>query len=826
MKHVLLSFFLIFAAIAQSQEITIAQARLQPIGTVVTVRGIVTNGSELGVIRYLQDQTAGIAAYSSQLSGVRRGDSILISGTLKNYNSLLELDPVSSFTVLSSNNILPQPSILTPSQVGESYEAQLVTIQNCLIQGATGNFTGNTNYTIISGGQTTVFRIGNGNPLVGTPIPTAPFDLTAIVSQYSPSNPTTGYQLMPRDANDFVPSQSIAIARQIRADVIATNFVQLSWQTNIAGTTEYFYGFTPALELGHVNTGVQGNMHQITINCPPATLLYVNAFSVQGTDTAWTGEKVFISKSLSSGDIKVYFNKPVDTTVSTGTNAISLINQFADTIIAYINRAQQTIDIMMYDNESRPIIEALNAAHQRGVQIRFITDIPGPTEPADTVLEHLNPAISLLAGNSDAIMHNKIMVFDRDDASNCYVITGSTNHTIANLTIDYNNMVIIQDQSLARAIMLEFYEMWGSTTLTPNPALAKFGSQKTDNTPHEFNIGGKRVELYFSPSDQTALKIREALQTADHTLQFGVMAFTDDALGITIRDKHLAGVNVRGIIDYVNYTGSEFQMLLNNNVKVLDYQNPDGSEWPLGAVFHSKYAIVDNGYPDSNPLVVTGSHNWTASADTRNDENTLIIYDATIANLFFQEFTASYNHLLTPLAVNDTVSTPMNTEKIIDFTSNDWIHYQAGTPNLTIFSPPVNGSYTLGGYLIFYTPANDFVGIDSIGYRFCNATYPQLCGEAWIRIHVFSPVGMGEMAQKFSPEIYPNPAINQATLSLPREGMEQISMIDINGKVIHSFTVDSEKGECLLNLSHLAEGIYFVRIDSVNRSYYTKLVKQ
>ena len=36
---------------------TIADARDQPLGNTVTVRGIVTNGSELGKIRYLQDGT-------------------------------------------------------------------------------------------------------------------------------------------------------------------------------------------------------------------------------------------------------------------------------------------------------------------------------------------------------------------------------------------------------------------------------------------------------------------------------------------------------------------------------------------------------------------------------------------------------------------------------------------------------------------------------------------------------------------------------------------------------------------------------------------------
>ncbi|HKK88305.1 MAG TPA: phospholipase D-like domain-containing protein, partial [Saprospiraceae bacterium] len=40
----------------------------------------------------------------------------------------------------------------------------------------------------------------------------------------------------------------------------------------------------------------------------------------------------------------------------------------------------------------------------------------------------------------------------------------------------------------------------------------------------------------------------------------------------------------------------------------------------------------------SDPTVVTGSHNWSRSAEERNDENTLIIYDEDISNIFQQEF--------------------------------------------------------------------------------------------------------------------------------------------------------------------------------------------
>ncbi len=825
MKQLLTCSFLVLSSITMKAQMTISEARLVPIGTVVTVKGIVTNGTELGNIRYFQDETAGIAAYSSTLSSVLRGDSILVTGTLKNYNNLLEIDPVASFTVLSSNNPVPEPILITPSEVVEDLEAQLISIENATILGASGNFTGNTNYTISSGGETTIIRVGNGNPLVGTLIPSNPFTLTAIVSQYSTSSPTTGYQLLPRDANDIIPDEGIAITSPLKADVIETNLLQLSWQTDSLGSAEYFYGLTPALELGHINTGITGTSHQISINCEPASLVYVNAFSVDGNDTAFTGTKVFVSKSLSSGEIIVYFNQAVDTSVSGGTHAISLINQFTDTIVAYINRAQETIDMMMYDNDCRAIIDALNAAHDRGVQIRFISDIPGASEPEDTVLVHLNPQIAFLAGNDESIMHNKIMIFDRNDVQHCQVMVGSTNHTLANLNKDYNNMVIIQDQSLAKAYMLEFYEMWGSNTMTPNAALAKFGSQKADNTPHQLNIAGKRVELYFSPSDQTTSKINAAILSANHNVEFGVMAFTENVLGNAIKTVHNAGTDVRGIIDYVEFTGSEFQMLLSNNIAVLDYQNPDGSQWPEGATFHSKYVIVDYGFSESNPLVVNGSHNWTATADSRNDENTLIIYDETIANLFHQEFTQSYNNLLTPSPMDDSVTTPVNTMVPINCFINDWVHNQVTETTAAIFSHPLHGSAMLAGEIIIYTPATNFTGMDSIGYRVCNASAPTLCGEAWIRIGVGQNVGISDYQTVPGIDIFPNPVLDYFLVKLPHEDKLRVSVYNLAGQVIQEQGLGSCTDTFRFDCTCIPTGIYFVKLETTQGQFFGKFVK-
>jgi hypothetical protein len=71
----------------------------------------------------------------------------------------------------------------------------------------------------------------------------------------------------------------------------------------------------------------------------------------------------------------------------------------------------------------------------------------------------------------------------------------------------------------------------------------------------------------------------------------------------------------------------------------------DAMQHTLPHDIHHKYGIVDANTPNSDPMVITGSHNWSTAAETVNDENTLIIHDAEIANWFLQEFSQRYCEL-------------------------------------------------------------------------------------------------------------------------------------------------------------------------------------
>jgi len=346
-----------------------------------------------------------------------------------------------------------------------------------------------------------------------------------------------------------------------------------------------------------------------------------------------------ISSQNPQRKIICYFTRPVDTIVSSGVNAIYLNNSSDDTLVQYINRAQESIDIAIYNTTNSGsvanIAGALNTAYANGIKIRVIYD----GSVGNTMIPNLDTNIKRVAspqGGPFNIMHNKFVVFDADALNPDLPIvwSGSMNWTTSQINgTDANNIIIIQDQTLAQAYKTEFEEMWGSTTLIPNPGIARFGSQKLNNTQHIFSIGGNIVECYFSPSDSVNSEIISAINSANTDIEFASMVITRNDVANAITTKVGAGVlSTYGLTDDSVLT-SQWTLLKNGMLP-----NTMKSHTGQFGIMHNKFLIVDESNISSDPLVLTGSHNWSTSANAQNDENTLIIHDDTIANQYFQAF--------------------------------------------------------------------------------------------------------------------------------------------------------------------------------------------
>ncbi|QIA09563.1 phospholipase D-like domain-containing protein [Draconibacterium halophilum] len=624
----------LFISVELLAQTSINEARQEPIRSRVTVSGIITNGAELGPIRYIQDDSGGIGIYDNDnLSGIQRGDSITVTGELYDFNSLLEISPVASFSVHASGQQLPAPQEISVIDISEDYEAELVRINNVEIVNAGGQFAGNENYSFTDGNETAELRINASSPLVGQAIPTGTFDLVSICSQYYST-----YQLLPRDADDFIFDTNIQLTTALEAVETTTSSITVEWNTDVDGSSEIRYGSImeesalTAYASGQSAVSSDEYTHQAKVTgLESSEIVYIQAFSVNEGDTAFSAIGAFVSNSNSSGDIKVYFNTEIDETYAETTVAPNIDDFMADTLAAYISRANESIDFCIYNINNSKISDALNAAYDRGVTIRFITC----ESTSHASVYDLNDNIPVLERpelNEGGIMHNKFIVFDANsaNANAAWVWSGSTNLTPDQLTHDSNNMIFIQDQSLAKVYQVEFEEMWGSNTMQPDAENAKFGADKIKNTPHQLLIGGKLVSCYFSPSDNTNQQLINSINTADFGLDIETMLMTRSDLANAIIDAYNRGVNVNVLMEEENeYTPSFLGSTLPDNKYVLD---------DAAGMLHHKVALIDANNADSDPQVITGSHNWSNSANDRNDENTLIVHDADIANQYYQQF--------------------------------------------------------------------------------------------------------------------------------------------------------------------------------------------
>lgn len=200
--------------------LTLKAARALGPGSTVTVRAVVLNGPELGNLRFIQDAEAGLALYAqpTKLPGygeLHAGDSIQVTGQLKDYNGLLEMDPITTFQKLAAGvrvRAVQVPAAQAATAFGEANESRLLEIKGAKRLTNPAGLTAkilaaNANY-LLDGGASALVRVDAASTgpegLVNLALPAKEaFDLRGVLSQFAPGG-TGGYQLLPRVAADLV----------------------------------------------------------------------------------------------------------------------------------------------------------------------------------------------------------------------------------------------------------------------------------------------------------------------------------------------------------------------------------------------------------------------------------------------------------------------------------------------------------------------------------------------------------------------------------------------------------------------------------------------
>lgn len=309
---------------------------------------------------------------------------------------------------------------------------------------------------------------------------------------------------------------------------------------------------------------------------------------------------------------EVYFTDPVNIK-----DPAQWQNSIEGRLIEKINAAQSSIHIASFEFGLTPVAEALVAARQRGLDVRWVTDnehgLEADEEPGRGQFAMLQRnGIEVRSDTRSALMHNKFWIFDGQT-----VWTGSTNITVSGIYQQNNNVIVIHSPEVAALYEREFAEMWEGQYGPRSPSTAGQQSVILNGTP---------VHVYFSPEDDVMNRIIPIVRGAQSSIRFLAFSFTHQPLAQAMIDRAGTGVDVSGVFERVGSEtdSSALRTFFCVQVPVRQDGNP--------RFLHNKVIVVDHRF------VITGSLNFSKNATDSNDENIIIIDSPEIATLYMQEF--------------------------------------------------------------------------------------------------------------------------------------------------------------------------------------------
>lgn len=296
-------------------------------------------------------------------------------------------------------------------------------------------------------------------------------------------------------------------------------------------------------------------------------------------------------------------------------------------VVAAISRATKSLDVTSFDFTLPSVADALIAAHQRGLRVRVIYDgkngeqeLKQPEivaqyggQPFEKAKAAGIPMVD--GGRSNGLMHNKMIIIDGTS-----LFMGSLNLSYNDTFRNNNNLLLITNPKLIENYQAKFNEGFER---------GLFGTKALLNSPNpKFLIGTIPVEQYFSPDDKVMSKVVAEVNAAQVSVKFMIFTYTHPDLSAAMIARFKAGVKVEGVIENRGASQGALVPLACAKVPVL----VDGNSYTM----HHKVIIIDDS------TLITGSYNFTQSAETSNDDNVLIIRSKSVVSAYLREYARVY----------------------------------------------------------------------------------------------------------------------------------------------------------------------------------------
>ena len=224
-------------------------------------------------------------------------------------------------------------------------------------------------------------------------------------------------------------------------------------------------------------------------------------------------------------------------------------------------------------------------------------------------------------------MHNKIIIVDGTT-----LFIGSWNASYNDTFKNNNNLLKITEPRLITNYQAEFDDMFVNKQFGAKSQLRSVLPVMT--------VDGTPVENYFAPRDRVMDKAVQEANKARHSIKFMIFTYTDDDLAKQMISQAKLGVDIQGVIEARGASQGALPTLFcakQSRIQVKTDGNP--------ATMHHKVIIIDD------ETVITGSFNFTRTADTANDDSLIIIRNPNVAALYLAEFAKVFAAGKTPTDV-------------------------------------------------------------------------------------------------------------------------------------------------------------------------------
>lgn len=308
------------------------------------------------------------------------------------------------------------------------------------------------------------------------------------------------------------------------------------------------------------------------------------------------------------------------------------------------------VRVVAYDFNLPEIVEPLEKLKGR---VKVIIDNAGEhghSDSAETAaqkrLEASAGAGSVLRQRMGNLQHNKTIAVDGPDVQ--AVVCGSTNLSWRGFYVQSNNAVVVHGEAPVKEFMRAFDDYWEHGTP------AGFGATEAAGF-NSLGVPGLDATIGFSPhtaDNALLLKIADDIATTRSSLLYSLAFLYQTPGPILNAIKQVTedeSIFVYGISDR-KVGGLELQKpsgerapvypsALSGNVPQPFKREPTGGG---GARMHHKFLVVD--FNTAAARVYLGSYNFSATADTENGENMVLIKDPRVAASYATEALRIFDH--------------------------------------------------------------------------------------------------------------------------------------------------------------------------------------